>query len=156
MTIILGVDPGTTRCGWGLVEVVHGVLEHRDHGVWESPTDTTQGQRLVRLSDQITVFLQSRTIAAAAVERLFFGNAASITDIIEARGIILERLERFAIPTFNYPPQTIKAALSHGRASKKEVHQPVALYFDLAKPPKPDDAADALAAAVCHFQHAPF
>lgn len=156
-TFVLGVDPGTTRTGFGLVKLDHAELFHVAHGVWESSPDTNQPERLCNLYDAISSYLDLHRPIAVSIERLFFGRATTqMTNILEARGVIVLACQQRHIPTFNYPPQTIKAAIAHGKATKKEVQMAISQYFGLDYLPKPDDAADGLAAAICHYQHTQF
>lgn len=154
--VILGLDPGTTRIGFGLAQVRDNELSYVEHGTWEAASETDQPERLCILYQHLTTYLHAKRPAAAAVERLFFGRATTqMLNIVEARGVIVLACAQAGVPVFSYPPQTIKAALLHGRASKKEIQHAVAQYFELAAIPKPDDAADALAATICHYQHHP-
>lgn len=156
-TLLLGVDPGTTRTGFGLVKVDHAELIHVEHGVWESSKDTNQPERLCNLYEAISTYLERHKPVAVSIERLFFGRATTqIINIMEARGVILLACRQQHIPSFDYPPQTIKAAIAHGKATKKEIQIAISQYFGLDTLPKPDDAADALAAAICHYQFTQF
>lgn len=156
-TLLLGVDPGTTRTGFGLVGIDHAELIHVEHGVWESSPSANQPERLCNLYDAISSYLGLHKPVAVSIERLFFGRATTqMISIIEARGVILLACQQQNIPSFSYPPQTIKAAIAHGKASKKEIQIAISQYFGLDTLPKPDDAADGLAAAICHYQHTQF
>lgn len=154
--MILGLDPGTTRIGFGLAQIRDNELSYLEHGTWEAARETDQPERLCSLYQHLTTYLQTKRPDVAAIERLFFGRATTqMLNIVEARGVIVLACAQAGVPVFHYPPQTIKAALLHGKATKKEMQHAVAVYFDLPMIPKPDDAADALAATICHYQHNP-
>lgn len=125
------------------------------YGVFKTPKTATHPQRLHVLYGQLVEFLEEHRPDVVAIERLFFGRATTqILGVVEARGVILLACEQFHLPTFDYPPQTIKKAVSgDGRAVKSVIQQQVMYYFGLDSIPKPDDAADALATAICHLEH---
>lgn len=148
---ILGIDPGTAAIGLGLIEyqnkkaalVVFDCLT-------TSPKDTT-AQRLNDLYQKLTKFIKKHQPEIIAVEDLFFfKNVKTVIKVSQARGVILLAASQQKITVFEYTPLQIKQALTgYGRAEKKQVQHMVRAVLGLEKIPQPDDAADALAAAIC-------
>lgn len=151
---ILGIDPGTTRCGFGIIDVdPKSDFVHIDHGCIESAGHTTDGQRLNRVYIDIGSVMDEFKPDHIGIESLFFfSNQKTATKIAEARGVILLAAHKKRIETFEYAPQQVKLAVTgYGRSDKKEVQEEVRKALGLSEPPKPDDAADGLAIAIAHF-----
>ena len=151
---ILGVDPGTTRCGFGIIDVVKiGDFVHVRNGCIESDKSTTDGQRLNRVFIDISSIIDEFKPTHLAIESLFiFRNLKTATKVAEARGVILLAAYKKNLETFEYAPQQVKLAVTgYGRSDKKEVQEEVKKALGLHEVPKPDDAADGLAIAIAHF-----
>ncbi len=148
--IILGVDPGTATTGYGLIRK-NRELKLIDYGCIKTTTDLTTAERLKKLHDQLNVLIKKHKPNMMAVEDIFFfKNLKTAIKVSQARGVILLTAAKIKIPVFEYTPLQIKQAItSYGRAEKIQVQKMVKLLLDLKEIPKPDDAADALAAAIC-------
>ncbi|MEL4357967.1 MULTISPECIES: crossover junction endodeoxyribonuclease RuvC [unclassified Luteococcus] len=149
----MGVDPGLTRCGIGVVEGVPGrPLDLLDVGVVRTPHDLDHAKRLLRIHDGIEEWIIRHRPEAVAVERVFAQhNLESVTGTSQAAGIAMLVAARHGIPVALHTPSEVKAAITgSGRADKAQVGTMVARILKLAEPPKPADAADAVALAICH------
>jgi crossover junction endodeoxyribonuclease RuvC len=149
---ILGIDPGIGRVGWGIIELRIANCELRDYGCLETSSKELDHERLVKIHEFITEKLQENKPDAVAVEELFFSaNAKTAISVGQARGVILLTAALQKIPLFSYTPLQVKQALTgYGRAEKGQIQQMVKTLLGLKEIPKPDDAADALAIALCH------
>jgi crossover junction endodeoxyribonuclease RuvC len=149
--IILGVDPGTAALGWGIVEQVGGGLRAIDHGCTVTSADLPLGERLVIIHRQITELIALHDPAVVAVERVFFSrNAQTAMAVGHARGVVLLAAAEAGRPVREATPNEVKSAVAgYGAADKEQVSRMVALVLGMAARPTPDDAADALAIAVC-------
>lgn len=152
MAIILGIDPGLADTGWGLIDARGNSLRYVAHGVIRTNASWTPGKRLATIYHELQEICRDANPAAAGIESLYFAkNVTSAIPVAQARGVVLLLLEEQGIPSEEYPPQAIKQALvGHGRAEKEQVQELVRLLLGLQEIPKPDHAADALAAAVTH------
>ena len=149
---VLGVDPGLTRCGLGVVEGERGRARMLAVGVVRTPTDAAAGERLVYLESQLDTWLDRFTPDVVAVERVFADvNVASVMTTAHASAIALLAAARRDVPVAFHTPTEVKAAVTgSGRAHKAQVTTMVMRILKLAEPPRPADAADALALAICH------
>lgn len=150
---VIGIDPGLTRCGVGIVEGVPGrPVTLVAAGVVRTPTGDDVGRRLLALEEGLTGWLDTYAPDAVAVERVFAQhNLPSITDTAQAAGIGLLLAARRSLPSALYTPSEVKAAITgSGRAGKAQIGHMVARVLKLSAPPKPADAADAVALAICH------
>jgi crossover junction endodeoxyribonuclease RuvC len=155
---VLGVDPGLTRCGLGVVEGGVGrppVLVAV--GVARTPASDDLGPRLVALERQIEAWLDLHQPDAVAVERVFAqANVRTVMGTAQAGAVAIVCAARRGLPVALHTPSEVKAAVTgSGRADKAQVGAMVARLLRLPGPPKPADAADALALAVCHLWRAP-
>ena len=150
---ILGIDPGYGIVGYGIIETSVGV-DVVDYGVISTPKELTLPERLEVIYSSIESLLISYKPDVVAVEELFyFKNQTTVIPVAEARGVILLACRKNNTPIFEYTPLQIKQALTGvGRAEKAQVQFMVKSILGLEKVPKPDDAADALAVAICHSQ----
>jgi crossover junction endodeoxyribonuclease RuvC len=151
--VVLGIDPGTATTGYGLVrETQQGQLEAIAYGVILTPAEELQEKRLLILYRQLHELILLHRPDSAAVEKLFFQrNVTTAIHVGQARGVILLALAEAGIPVAEYNPMQVKQAVAgYGGAGKSQVQQMVKAMLDLDKIPKPDDAADALAIAICH------
>lgn len=151
--LTLGIDPGTATTGYGLICEKGSKLVFVDHGtITTSPKETAQS-RLRKIYMDLKKILKDYKPKAIAIERLFFGaNTKTAVAVGQARGMILLAAAEAKIPVAEYTPLEIKMAVSgYGRADKKQVQLMVKALLGLSFIPKPDDAADALATAICHL-----
>ncbi|MBQ9994882.1 MAG: crossover junction endodeoxyribonuclease RuvC [Clostridia bacterium] len=152
--IILGIDPGIAIVGWGVIDYSGFGTKIKPIAFGAITTNSTEKteDRILHVYDELTAIIGKYRPECAAVEELFF-NTNQKTGIIvaEARGVILLACRQAGIPIHEYTPLQIKqAVVGYGRADKHQVIEMVTMFLGLAKPPKPDDTADALAAAICH------
>ncbi|MGP2436395.1 crossover junction endodeoxyribonuclease RuvC [Streptomyces sp. JW3] len=155
---VLGVDPGLTRCGIGVVEGVAGrPLTMIGVGVVRTPADVDLGHRLVAVEQGIEQWLDEHRPEYVAVERVFSQhNVRTVMGTAQASAVAILCASRRGIPVALHTPSEVKAAVTgSGRADKAQVGAMVTRLLRLAAPPKPADAADALALAICHIWRAP-
>lgn len=146
--LILGIDPGTARLGWGVIN--NEVMV--DYGCLETKTNQPEEKRLQILFDQLTKLIKKYQPEAMAVEKLFFfKNLTTVMPVAQSRGVSLLAGAQNNLPVFSYTPLQIKQAVTgYGRAEKNQVQQMVKSILKLKTIPRPDDAADALAVALTH------
>ncbi|MFD4971166.1 crossover junction endodeoxyribonuclease RuvC [Streptomyces sp. NPDC058424] len=155
---VLGVDPGLTRCGVGVVEGVAGrPLTMLGVGVVRTPADADLSHRLVAVEQGIERWLDEHRPEYVAVERVFSQhNVRTVMGTAQASAVAMLCAARRGIPVALHTPSEVKAAVTgSGRADKAQVGAMVTRLLRLAAPPKPADAADALALAICHIWRAP-
>jgi crossover junction endodeoxyribonuclease RuvC len=152
--IVLGVDPGTAILGYGVVAVDGDRLDAIDYGVLTTAPSDPLTVRLMALFDGLSAVIGRTHPSEAAVEQLFFArNVQSALAVGHARGVVLLAAARGSIPVSEYTPLQVKQAVAgYGRATKEQVQQMVRVILGLREIPQPDDAADALAIAICHAQ----
>ncbi len=150
--MVLGVDPGTAILGYGVVAVEGDDLRALTYGVLTTPASLSLSGRLLLLFDGLSRIVESNHPQEAAVEQLFFArNVQSALAVGQARGIALLAAARYGISVSEYTPQQVKQAVAgYGRATKEQVQSMVRIMLGLSEVPQPDDAADALAIAICH------
>ncbi len=153
----IGIDPGTAIMGWGVIDEERGSLQSVAHGVLKTPAEETAARRLLLLHQGLQELLQTYQPAAAAIEELFFSrNVTTALAVGQARGIALLAFVQADIPIYEYKPLAVKQAVAgYGGADKRQMQEMVRLTLGLEKIPRPDDAADALAIAICHAYTAP-
>lgn len=151
--LVIGIDPGTATTGYGLVRDTAQGLEMVGFGVILTPAGLPQEQRLVMLHEELEQILLLHRPDSAAVEKLFFSrNVTTAITVGQARGVALLALAQRGLVVGEYTPMEIKQAVAgYGGADKNQVQQMVKALLNLDKVPKPDDAADALAIAICHL-----
>lgn len=152
--LVLGIDPGTATTGYGLVrEEPDGTLTAIDHGAILTSPKLTDAQRLVLLYKELNQIIKQHKPESSAVEKLFFQkNVKTALSVGQGRGVILLSLAQAELPISEYTPNEIKLAVSgYGGADKRQVQEMVKVLLNLESIPKPDDAADALAVAICHL-----
>ncbi len=155
---VLGVDPGLTRCGVGVVDGVAGrQLTMVGVGVIRTPADAEMGDRLVAIEEGIEHWLDAHRPDCVAVERVFSQhNVRTVMGTAQASAVAVLCAARRRLPVALHTPSEVKAAVTgSGRADKAQVTAMVTRLLRLAEPPKPADAADALALAICHIWRAP-
>jgi crossover junction endodeoxyribonuclease RuvC len=152
--VIVGIDPGYAIVGWGAVRHEKGRFVPLDFGVVETPADMAFPDRLLAIDDGVTRLLMRIQPAAIAVEKLYFkNNQKTAIEVAQARGVILLAARRLCVPIYEYTPLQVKSAVTgYGRAEKEQVMEMTRRLLRLAAVPRPDDAADALAIAICHAQ----
>jgi crossover junction endodeoxyribonuclease RuvC len=153
----MGIDPGLTRCGLGVVEGRPGRVSLVDVGVVRTPADGDLGARLVALEVEIERWLERHRPDAVAVERVFAQhNVRTVMGTAQAGAVAITAAARRGIPVALHTPSEVKAAVTgSGRADKAQVGLMVTRILRLTEMPKPADAADALALAICHAWRAP-
>ena len=152
--ITLGIDPGLATVGFGVVESRIGNDFHAlEYGAVLTESGKKVEDRLLEIYDNIDELCKTFRTNAAAVERLYFNtNEKTAINVAQARGVILLALTKNNVPVYEYTPLQIKQALTgYGRAEKKQIMYMVKTLLKLNSEPKPDDTADALAAAICHI-----
>jgi crossover junction endodeoxyribonuclease RuvC len=155
--LVLGIDPGTATTGYGLVrQTEDGSLQQVDHGVILTPAKMPMPERLVSLYDKLQEIILLHRPDSSAVEELFFSrNVKTAISVGQGRGVVLLALAQAGLPVAEYAPNEIKMAVSgYGGADKRQVQEMVKMLLEMAEAPKPDDAADALAVAICHIHSA--
>ena len=150
--IILGIDPGLATTGYGLIEKNGSKISHIESGIISTPPHTPLAQRLKTISKTLTTIITLFSPKVVAVEELFFNNNAKTAMLVgQARGVILLTTANFELDIVDYTPLQIKSDIcGYGKAEKKQVQYMVKKLLNLSCVPKPDDAADALAIAICH------
>jgi crossover junction endodeoxyribonuclease RuvC len=148
---VLGIDPGTAALGYGVVERSGGTLRAVDYGVFETGPDVTLPERLLKLHGLLTELVALHRPDLVAVERLFFSrNVQTAFAVGQARGVVLLAAAQHAVPVREATPNEVKSAVTgYGSADKEQVARMVQVVLGMEKIPSPDDAADALATAVC-------
>ncbi len=149
--IILGLDPGTARLGYGVLRKDGAKFLHLEHGCLETPKGMPQPERLACLQKGIADIITRYAPALVGVEKLFFQkNVKTAMTVSEARGVALLAAHTSALPVFEPTPMQVKLALvGHGGADKRQVQEMIRRLLNLKEIPRPDDAADALAIAYC-------
>lgn len=158
---ILGIDPGLARVGFGLLEIEassartvqpYGPCQW---GIIATSKDKPDGARLQEIHHDLTELMLQFQPDVVSLERLFFfRNATTLIPVAQARGIILMVLSQFDVPVYEYTPMQVKQAITgYGKSEKREIQTTLIDLLGLDKKPTPDDAADALALAVCHYNH---
>ena len=150
---ILGIDPGLARVGYGVIEVSgRGAASDQqmlDCGIIRTDPGISDGIRMVEIARDLRVLLRRWQPELAVVEKFFFYRSSTTISVVQARGVVMMTLARFRVPVAEFPPMQIKQALTgSGHAQKDEVLDAVMRELNLERPPRPDDAADALAAAL--------
>ncbi len=153
---ILGIDPGIATVGFGVVDSHGGRLSLVRCGVITTPAKTSLSSRLDRIYEDVTELCKTFSPDAIACEELFFNtNITTGIAVAHGRGVILLACYKTGIPVFEYTPLQVKqAVVGYGRAEKKQVIFMVQRLLCMKTAPKPDDAADALALAICHARSA--
>ena len=154
---VLGLDPGTSATGYGIVLFEEGRLCLEGCGVWRPPSDLTLAAKLDFLSMGVLRLLEQIRPAAVSVETVFAAkNVSSTVKLSHARGVLLAAAAHFGVPIFEYEPRLVKKALvGYGQAEKPQVRAMVLSLLARQRSRVPLDAADALAVAICHIHACP-
>lgn len=149
---ILGIDPGYAIVGYGLIENDNGKLRPLDYGAVETDAKMPTADRLIAIEKKITELVKEVRPDEIAIEELFFNtNITTGIKVAQARGVILLSCAKLCAHLFEYTPLQIKSTVTgNGTANKTQIQFMVRSLLRLKETPKPDDAADALAAAICH------
>ncbi len=150
---IIGIDPGTGILGFGVVDVARGKTTMVTAGVITTPAHTPIDERLEEIFDGLTDIIRETKPSVMSIEKLFFSqNVTTAISVAQARGVAMLTGRKARLPIAEYTPQQIKQTLTgYGKADKKQVQEMVRLQLGLKDVPKPDDCADALAAAITHY-----
>ncbi len=153
---ILGIDPGIAIVGFGLIESNRGSMRMLQYGAVTTEAGLPLATRLVQIENDMTALIAQLKPDEIAVEELFFSkNITTGIAVAHGRGVILCTAERLGVPIFEYTPMQVKQAVAgYGLADKKQVMDMTKRLLKLKAVPKPDDAADALAIAICHARSA--
>jgi crossover junction endodeoxyribonuclease RuvC len=154
---VLGIDPGTAACGYGVVRRDGTRLVALDFGWFGTPSSEQPQERLKRIHDEVAELLARHAPEAVALEESFVGaDARTALSVGQARGAALVACANAEIPCAEYPPATVKQAVcGYGRADKAQVQRMVRAILTLDEDPRPHHAADALAVAICHALASP-
>lgn len=149
---ILGIDPGTGILGFGVIDYEKGKTKLVDAGVIRTPVKEDDSIRLNTIYDELHEIIKELKPKIMSVEKLFFAqNVTTAMSVAQARGVVLLCGKQHKLELHEYTPLQIKQALTgYGRAEKKQIQEMVRVILGLKDVPKPDDCADALAAAICH------
>ncbi len=150
--IILGIDPGYAIVGIGVLAYAGNKFKTLEYGAITTPAGMSTTERLKKIYAQITMYVDKYKPDAAAIEELFFNsNQKTAINVAQARGVILAAVANKDVPIFEYTPLQVKQSVTgYGRADKQQIQTMVKMLLGLNAIPKPDDAADALAIAICH------
>ena len=150
--IIIGIDPGYAIVGVGVVEYVGNKFRTLEYNAITTPAGMNTVERLKKIYTEMTMYIDKYKPDAIAIEELFFNsNQKTAINVAQARGVLLVAAANKNVPISEYTPLQVKQSVTgYGRAEKKQIQQMVKMLLGLNAIPKPDDAADALAIAICH------
>ena len=155
--IIIGIDPGLARVGYGIIEVKRNEKALLDCGIIETQKDQKEENRLLEIFMDLKELINKWKPDHAAVEKFFFYKSSTTISVVQARGVIMMTLGLLDIPISEYAPAQVKLAISgSGKANKKEILNAVMQDLNLNYAPKPDDSADALAIALTKIYEAQY
>jgi crossover junction endodeoxyribonuclease RuvC len=154
---VLGIDPGTAACGYGIVHEEDGRLRAIAFGSWTTPARDSPALRLKTIYERVEELIEEHAPAAAALEESYVGADARIAlSVGQARGAVLVACAVAGVECTEYAPARVKHAVcGYGRAEKAQVQRMVKVLLGLPEPPSPTHAADALAVAICHLLASP-
>lgn len=155
MSVIIGFDPGVADTGFGVITTEAGTIRCLDYGSIKTAAHTPLPERLAIIYSEVQKLLQTYSPHLVSIEQLFFSkNVKTAMAVGQARGVVLLASEQAHIPLVEFTPNQVKQAVSsYGSAGKEQVQRMVQLLLKLKEIPKPDDAADALAIAICGSTH---
>lgn len=150
--IIIGIDPGYAIVGIGVIEYVGNKFRTLEYNAITTPAGMPTVERLKKIYQEMDMYLEKYKPDAVAIEELFFNsNQKTAINVAQARGVLLVAVANRNVPICEYTPLQVKQSVTgYGRADKKQIQQMVKMMLGLNAIPKPDDAADALAIAICH------
>lgn len=148
---IIGLDPGYALCGYGIIDSTDRELKPVDYGCFATQAGRPFEERLLQIYRGLCLKIETYEPEVMAIEELFFArNTTTAMGAAQARGVLILAAAQYELPLFEYKPiQVKKAVTGEGRADKKQVQEMVRRLLQLEKIPRPDDAADALAIAIC-------
>lgn len=148
---IMGIDPGTGILGFGVIDIVKNKTSLVDAGVIRTPVKQADSDRLFTIYEELEQLIKEHQPQALSVEKLFFiRNITTAMSVSQARGVVLLLGKQHNLDLYEFTPLQIKQAVTgYGKAEKKQIQEMVKVILGLPDVPKPDDAADALAAAIC-------
>ena len=154
---VLGIDPGTAACGYGIVEESGGRLKAVDYGWWQTPAGKRPELRLRTIFDGVSEVIEEFGPVAVVLEESFVGvDARTALSVGQARGAVLVAAASFDVECAEYAPSRVKQAVcGYGRAEKAQVQRMVMAILGMRTPPTPQHASDALAVAICHALASP-
>ena len=154
--IILGIDPGYAIVGYGVIKYEANRFTVLDYGAITTPAGMPFVERLDVIYKDLNMLFAKYKPEAMAIEKLFYNtNAKTVIDVAQARGVTVLAAHQNGAEIFEYTPLQVKqSVVGYGRAEKKQVQEMTRIMLNLEKIPKPDDAADALAMAICHCHSA--
>jgi crossover junction endodeoxyribonuclease RuvC len=149
---VIGIDPGTAACGYGIVHENDGRLRAIDHGWWQTPAAQRLELRLKTIFDGVAALIEAHRPDAVVLEESFVGaDARTALSVGQARGAVMVAAASAGVACAEYAPARVKQAVcGYGRAEKQQVQKMVKAILSLDAPPTPSHAADALAVAICH------
>jgi crossover junction endodeoxyribonuclease RuvC len=149
---VIGIDPGTASCGYGIVHESDGRLRAIDHGWWQTPAEQRPELRLKTIFDEVAALIEAHRPDAVALEESFVGaDARTALSVGQARGAVMVAAANAGVECTEYSPTRIKQAVcGYGRAEKQQVQKMVKAILSLRRAPTPSHASDALAVAICH------
>ena len=146
---IIGIDPGLARVGYGIIDEIEGKKTMLDCGIIETQSTKKEELRLLEIANDLSLIINKWSPKSAAVEKFFFYRSSRTIGVVQARGVIMMTLGKHNLSIQEFPPMQIKLAVTgYGHADKDEVLESVMHELNITSPPKPDDAADALAIAL--------
>ena len=146
---IIGIDPGLARVGYGIIDEIKDKKVLLDCGIIETKSTQKEEKRLLEISKDLSSIVNKWNPEIAAVEKFFFYRSSSTISVVQARGVIIMTLAKYKLSILEFPPMQIKLAVTgYGHSDKNEVLSSVMYELNLESPPRPDDAADALAIAL--------
>jgi crossover junction endodeoxyribonuclease RuvC len=149
---VIGIDPGTASCGYGIVHERDGRLRAIDHGWWQTPAAQRPELRLKTIFEEVAGLIEAHRPDAVALEESFVGADARIAlSVGQARGAVMVAVANAGVDCAEYPPARVKQVVcGYGRADKQQVQKMVKAILSLQSAPTPSHASDALAVAICH------
>lgn len=153
MTRIIGIDPGTGILGFGIIDADCNKMKLIDAGIITTPAHTPLDERLEDIFDSLTKIINETQPSVMSIEKLFFAqNVTTAMSVSHARGVAMLAGRKGKLKIAEYTPLQIKQTITgYGRATKKQIQEMVRIQLSLAETPKPDDCADAIAAAITHY-----
>lgn len=150
--IIAGIDPGTATTGYAIIEANGTQIKLIEYGCIKTSSTIPGHKRINKIYDEVCTLLDTYKPSVLAIERLFFNrNVTNAIHVGQASGVVMLAAAQRDIKVFSYTPLQVKIALTgYGRADKRQMQQMVKRFLGLSEIPKPDDAADAIAVAICH------
>jgi crossover junction endodeoxyribonuclease RuvC len=149
---VIGIDPGTASCGYGIVHESEGRLKAIDHGWWRTPAGERPELRLKTIFDAVVELIEQHTPDAVVLEESFVGvDARTALSVGQARGVVMVAAANAGVECAEYPPARVKQTVcGYGRAEKQQVQKMVKAILGMHAEPTPTHASDALAVAICH------